>query len=456
MNVISGLCSGQVLQRGADSTGIVQLAGAIERGSGPVAITLRGDGWERTEPDAGTACGGSWSARVNGLPTGGPYLLEAACGDESCSVESFYIGEVWVLAGQSNMEGVGDLCDVEQPSPRVHVMDLADRWHMAEEPLHWLFESVDSAYWPCDSEHRAQCAREQRSSRTKGAGLGLAFGVALSYHLNVPVGLVVCARSGSSMQDWDPALLPSAGASLYGAMVRRIRKAGGVRGILWYQGESDSNPVESMLFGDRFRTLVLAVRRDLDAPDLALLCVQLGRHVAESSLADLKSWNVIQEAQRRAASQLANTAMVSTVDLDLDDGVHIGTQGLRRLGRRLATLSRSVVYGDRVCKSGPQLSRIQVEGSHRDRVRIDYGNVNGRLVSQGRLSGFSLRNVDGHHIPIIFKEEIDPTRANSVLLRLTRTIPPTSTLYYGWGRDPYCNLSDEFDMAAPVFGPVYP
>ena len=30
-------------------------------------------------------------------------------------------------------------------------------------------------------------------------------------------------------------------------------------------------------------------------------------------------------------------------------------------------------------------------------------------------------------------------------------LPPDATLWYGFGKDPYCNLRDADDMAVPVF-----
>ena len=33
-------------------------------------------------------------------------------------------------------------------------------------------------------------------------------------------------------------------------------------------------------------------------------------------------------------------------------------------------------------------------------------------------------------------------------------LPPGAKLWYGWGSDPYCNLVDDANMAAPVFGPM--
>ena len=43
---------------------------------------------------------------------------------------------------------------------------------------------------------------------------------------------------------------------------------------------------------------------------------------------------------------------------------------------------------------------------------------------------------------------------DTVVLKLNGAVPEKSFLWYGYGLDPYCNLTDEADMAVPVFGPI--
>ena len=80
--------------------------------------------------------------------------------------------------------------------------------------------------------------------------------------------------------------------------------------------------------------------------------------------------------------------------------------------------------------------------------------MNGRLRSDGRLSGFSIHGADGAALPLIFKMRLDLADPNAALLHIGGKLPQGATLRYGFGKDPYCNLRDEQDMAAPVFGPM--
>jgi sialate O-acetylesterase len=85
---------------------------------------------------------------------------------------------------------------------------------------------------------------------------------------------------------------------------------------------------------------------------------------------------------------------------------------------------------------------------------VEFADVNGKLRSDGRLSGFSIHGADGAPLPMIFKMRLDPVDPNAAMLHIGGKLPESATLHYGFGKDPYCNLQDELDMAAPVFGPM--
>jgi sialate O-acetylesterase len=283
--------------------------------------------------------------------------------------------------------------------------------------------------------------RQFISARKKGAGLGLPFAVEMVRRTGVPVGLIPSAHGGTSMDQWDPALKSQGGHSLYGGMLRRFHAAGSkITGVLWYQGESDANAKASPVFQDKFERFVRLLREDFGQPELPFYYVQIGRHVNAQNLAE---WNLVQEMQRKAESTLSHMGMAVAVDFSLDDGIHVSTQDHKRLGRRLANLAQGV--------RGPR----PVSATFRDGVvRVEFADVNGKLTSDGRLSGFSIHDADGAPLPLIFKMRVDPGNPSAALLHIGGKLPEGATLRYGFGKDPYCNLRDEKDMAVPVFGPM--
>jgi hypothetical protein len=84
-------------------------------------------------------------------------------------------------------------------------------------------------------------------------------------------------------------------------------------------------------------------------------------------------------------------------------------------------------------------------------VKVNFSGVNGRLESEGRMAGFSIHDSSGVWAPIIYKSRVDPAEASTVLLYVQGRIPENATLWYGFGKDPYCNVRDASDMAVPVF-----
>jgi sialate O-acetylesterase len=266
-------------------------------------------------------------------------------------------------------------------------------------------------------------------------------------------------------------------------MTRQLKLAGGkVKGVLWYQGESDANDRAAEVYPKVFADFIGSVRSDLGQPDLPFYFVQIGRFVHAG---DPKPWNAVQDAERTLPDRVPNTAVVASIDLELDDLIHVGTQGQKRLGQRLAKVALRELFGQ-VGATTPTLDRV-IKGPNNTLV-VRFKGVNigpepaagaatafgagfrqlpvrpqGTAASAGgtvvglhpqrHIAGFSVRKEDGTEIPLIFDAAVGNAR-DTVVLKLIGPIPEKAFLWYGHGYDPNCNLSDAQDMAVPVFGPV--
>ncbi len=227
--------------------------------------------------------------KIERVPTGGPYIISVTYKRQGeaarrgwTDVRPVYVGDLWILAGQSNMEGVGKLIDVTEPHDGVMALGMDGKWVRAEEPLHWLVDSPDPVH-SGDPSTRAERSAKDHKTRNSGAGLGLPFAVAMVEATGVPVGLVICAHGGTSMEQWSPSKKDQGGKSLYGSMLRQVKLAGGkVKGVLWYQGESDASDKAAPGYAKTFADFIGAVRGDLDTPDLPFYFVQIGRFINDS------------------------------------------------------------------------------------------------------------------------------------------------------------------------------
>jgi sialate O-acetylesterase len=365
------------------------------------------------------------------------------------------------------MEGCGILSDCVEPDERVYSFSTAGEWGVACEPLHNLWESFTPVHQnlmrpnlPEDQRglSNAEIAEIQAPYRVTGGGLGIPFASYMADALGKPIGLIPAAHGGTSLEQWSEKLKDQGGESLYGAMLERIKRANvPIKGILWYQGESDASPEWAPSYAERFDRWIAAVRRDLGNPTLPVIVVQLGCFVPAPPVEDPTWWDMICEALRTLPERTPYTAMTSAVDLSIDDCIHISTEGHKRLGRRLARLALRF-EGRSDILSGPRPVRVEVTDMHygMGALKLVCDGVTGELSPSHHMSGFQICNADGSMCKenLVMDARRDPKDPSSV--RLILNYPPADgqCLAYGLGTNPYCNVVDSEDMSLPSFTPM--
>ncbi|QNK55800.1 sialate O-acetylesterase [Paenibacillus sp. PAMC21692] len=374
-----------------------------------------------------------------------------ASGEVVCQnlINGIGVGDVYLLAGQSNMEGVGKLIETERPSQWVRCFYLDDQWGIAKDPLCWFNEASDPVHWRVPENRKEEAARNERLFREFGAGLGISFGKAMKKYSNVPIGLLLCAHGGTDMEQWAQAGLSDGGRSLYGSMLRRINAVGGkVKACLWYQGESDAADWDkAAVYQQRFISLIEALRRDSGQPELPILYAQLNTWLGEADV--FPAWNGIQLDQLHLEGDLSHVALVTTIDLSLSDAIHLSTPALKKLGKRFALLARRLCFQDAAYEKGPRVRRCFFADRERKELRIEFEHVNGGLWPSKHIRGFRVEH-EGAALPVM-DCRLDQASANIVIVKLKESAPAGVELWYGKGFNPVCNLRDGADLAVPVF-----
>ncbi|HSI83408.1 MAG: sialate O-acetylesterase [Candidatus Methylacidiphilales bacterium] len=498
MKIESGLAHGQFLQRRPEGARALIAGTCSAKGKLPVTAMVHcGDIalWKSAEesgcgrdsvPDPGRVIGcaedGRFSATLDEIPSGGPYFITLFCGREHLQITDVYVGDLWLMAGQSNMEGCGLMSGAAEPIPQARCFTMARRWEMACEPLHLRAESPDAVHNPRANAagvvlpDRRASARMRRQA-TCGAGVGLHFARLMYERTEVPQGLIATAHGGTSMLQWDPSLGRQGGRSLYGSMLLSLRAAAQpLAGVLWYQGESEALPHLAREYVPAMRRLIAAVRRDTAQPNLPWLMVQIGRFIRHSAFPQNAwpqeaAWNEIQEKQRLLPRSVPYCAIVPSIDLELDDCAHIGADSFPVLAWRLAVRAADLVLGDK--SGGGEINPISIryKCSHMRSPRgavprvnhciiVEFTGVLGILQCPGRVHGFSLSNPDGRTTPTVYRIEADKELADAdiasarITLFITDVPPAGALLSYGQGLDPHCSLTDSRGMPVPVFGPL--
>lgn len=232
--------------------------------------------------------------------------------------------EVYILAGQSNMSGRGLL---EELTPEERVADRAIQLYGNDEKVRPALDPLDDATGQVDTV--------SSDVTIAAVGPGLFFARALRAQRHKPILLVPCAKGGSSIGQWKPG---GGRDTLYGSCLARAKAAGPVKGILWYQGETDAGREGSAeTWKASFDALVTSFRTDLHGKRLPIVIVQLADmpSPAISAPKTYPSWAAIQAVQ--AGPLPTCVAMVPARGLPMkSDDLHLTTAAQRVVGGRLA------------------------------------------------------------------------------------------------------------------------
>jgi sialate O-acetylesterase len=466
----------QVIQRGPDDTGACFAPLGMDVPAGALikfSVTRYGRPITSGEKKADAALPKDQAGvEVAALKPGGPYCIDVtATGRDGAVVarakfDNILVGDLWVLAGQSNMAGSAPIKERLAPDPLVNMLGMDGVWKPGVPPTHRMVESDSRAIKDLllgrggvkSEEQLAELAKQSLTGENPwgGASCDTFFAAWLAKETGIPQGLIPTAFGGTSLEEWSPDLLSRGDASLYGNMIRSITRSGGhVRGMLWYQGESDAMNGDPKIYDtyfDRFKRFVECTRRDSNNPEMVFITAQLGRVVIMPWEAEPR-WDGLREQQRRLAMEVPGVHMVPAADLALSDGIHVGWDGHKRLGVRMARVALPHVTSDGD-RPGIALASVCFGNAERSTIKVDFNYVVGNLHAERLPSGFTLTLPDQPARDLFFKIEFEADHPNRVVLCRGGSIDPAAKLSYGQGLNPILNITDGDDMAPCSFGPV--
>lgn len=342
-----------------------------------VTVTFRGQTKTTRADDQG-----KWLVKLDPMDAGGPFEMTVA-GANTLRFDNVMVGEVWLCAGQSNMgysmkklgaRNVAEAAGARQPDIRIQTMMRGQitKW----EPLtpEVCLKSSATAYY---------------------------FGKELHAALDVPIGLIVSSSPGTAIRYWaDPETIAAdpklAGEKSVGKWYNELVKPVipyGIRGAIWYQGESDTDGNASE-YQARFQSLLRNYRKIWGQGDFPFLYVQLANFGPRQTDAGAPSrWAEVRAAQT-ATLALPNTAMAVTIDIG-DPDYH--PENKWDVGKRLALPALRLVYDHQDVSeySGPTLRSCEKKDGQ---VFLRFDHAPGGLVNQDggdTLAGFAVSGADG-------------------------------------------------------------
>jgi len=379
---------------------------------------------------------GFWKVALAPRMSGGALELEIGSGLEKRTFADVVFGEVWLCSGQSNM-----LFPVSQS---------LDGGRIVAEPANPNIRFLRSGRRTSTDYQRDLPARWETSrpeSRGLFSGVGYHFASAISQTLDVPVGILQIAVGGSTIEAWiDRRILQQdtrfsslmkrwaalesvpwnekpeqerhaaemaawEAARLAGQDLPRKPRAAqdpresrgrpgtfyagllhsvvgfGIRGVLWYQGESNAEGHKE--YAELFPLLIQSWREAWGQGDFPFLWVQLPNHGKPSLMQD-GGRTKIREAQAAALS-LPATGQIVTIDLGDPDDIH--PLNKTEVGRRLAALALADVYDVSPEPAAPRLGKFSVS-DHKMVLEILRCGKGLQVRSKNGPSGFLVAGED--------------------------------------------------------------
>jgi hypothetical protein len=425
----------QIIQRDENDEAVLRLTGrwgsdsphrgvfvrvVEENTSAPAAAHLD---WAR----ARTSNDGTWSITLRHVPAGGPYRIQTQLRNDEHRDHEYArrgdtrhfvgVGDLWVIAGQSNSAGYGRSPIADPPEIGVHLLANSMRWQLAAHPLN---DSTDTAH-PVNREYA-----------NPGHSPWLIFAKLLRRQLNVPIGLLQTSLGGSCLTRWNP---EDRGPSpLHENLLSVVRAAGGrARGLLWYQGETDAGSDSlANAYSERFAQALQAWWKQLRLGGLPVMTVQLAVASNPQTQKEHELWSVVCEQQRQAARDIPGVMIVPALDLDVEDGIHVTPAGNLLLGERAARLVLQQVYGRPLEARAPNVHDATANKAG-DRIALSFEHVTGRFhYLPAGAKPFRVEDGNGE-LPV---ESVNQSGGGEITLELARPIEGSAVVHGAFGRNP--------------------
>ena len=338
---------------------------------------------------------GFWILPVQTLPASyDAHTITIQAGKEVKELTNILFGEVWLCAGQSNMEwSVRKTPDMK-----------ADLKNGANNNIRLyctgrITASTPQNEVPAQKKHKTQWAVCNSKSLANFSAVGYGFGKELQETLNVPVGLIDASYGGTCVEGWlsaeylenNPKVAANAKklknkkwnkkiSHLHNANIYPIRHAS-IAGVIWYQGCSN---VGNNTYYYLLNELVKSWRLEFRNPEMPFYIVEIAPHTYQGV-----SGARIREAQARVAARTTNCEIVITNDQNQIPG-DIHPPKKAEVAHRLAQCALGGFYGKTTAEfRSPAYKSIVVEGNA---IRVLFKNVPSTLVQkgEGRINGFQI------------------------------------------------------------------
>ncbi len=388
----------------ADHMVLQQQADAMIRGTDDPNTKVSVSGSWGAETSTRADADGKWSVKLSTPEAGGPYTVTIR-GSEEIILKDVLIGEVWFCSGQSNMEmpvkGFNN-----QPITGSNEAILNGH----NDQIRFFTAERDASLEPLE-DVTGNWQRATPASVKEFSATAYFFGRKLQEMLDVPVGLIHSSWGGSKAEAWmdettlsefpsieipgeitESTRLNHTPTLLYNAMLHPFIGVT-IKGMLWYQGESNRNAAEQ--YKTLFPALINSWREQWQQGSFPFYFVQIAPYRYDGN--DMVSSAFLREAQLHALQHTEHTGMAVTMDIGDCDCIHPADK--EKVGDRLAYWALAKDYGmEGIAFRGPEYREMEITEEGKIKLSFDHLET-GIYFSDDSANGFEIAGADRNFVP---------------------------------------------------------
>ncbi len=361
--------------------------------------------WSSEKYSTKTSKDGKWSVKIQ-TPKASYTPLSITFDDgEKATLSNILAGEVWVCAGQSNMEmpvkGFGN-CPVKDYNKVVVEANNYKGIHYVKIPSVMSMKPLDDA----------NCEWKEVNPETVGeaSATGYFFAQVINKAQDVPVGLVMANKGGSRVESWLDRDYLKKNTKEDLDSIRMAKKfewdylrplvwGNGtfhpilnytVKGIIYYQGCSNVGDPAGQ-YTKRLTDLVAQWRRDFKQSDLPFYFVEIAPYHYDNVNGDQGAR--LREQQFKASKTIPNSGIISTNDCVYPyEKEQIHPCQKQKVGERLGFMALNKTYGMKnVVGECMTFKEMKVVG---DTVKVHFDNEFGAYNRFEGIEGFEVAGDD--------------------------------------------------------------
>lgn len=363
---------------------------------------------------------GKWQLSLDPLTASDiPSLMEINGEQESITLKNILVGDVWICSGQSNMEYPLDR-SLKKYAAAAKGVDVAmeELAKPKSNQIRYLYAEKKRTKGDLKSVGWATSAND--SIFRNISAIGYFFAKEIHTEVHVPIGIISTSWGGTRIEEWTPktaylksnvfkdSVLVKENFTIDGMVPGQKFESMflpivpfAVKGMLWYQGESNCMIEDQQTYPEKMKLLVETYRSLLKNPAMPFYYVQIAPYNYSKRTKDkikhsAEQLAVFREAQTKCLSSIDNSGMVVINDL-VDKTSDIHPPYKWEVGHRLALLALNKTYGKKVVCSGPTYKSYKVE---KNKVVLSFDNAAGGLKSNDgqTLNWFTIAGPDGNFV----------------------------------------------------------